>query len=149
MDKRIVILALASFAMGTEAFVYAGHLTALARETGVSIASAGQLAAAFAITAAVSGPFIAGFVGRFERRSVITLGLGLIGLLNIAAAFQSSFEALIAIRILCGLAAGLVGPISSVAAAELVPPEQRGKAMALTLGGVTLAFVLGLSLIHI
>ncbi len=40
MNKRIYILALASFAMGTEAFVYAGHLEALAAELGQPVASA-------------------------------------------------------------------------------------------------------------
>ncbi len=142
-DRRILVLALASFAMGTEAFVYAGHLNALAGETSVSIATAGQLAAAFAITSALSGPFVAGYAGRFDRRTVIMIGLGLIGALNLLAAWQSSFAVLIVIRILCGLAAGLVGPTSSVAVAEIAAPEKRGKAMAITLGGVTLAFVLG------
>lgn len=54
-DKRIWVLAVAGFAMGTEAFVYAGQLNALASDTGVSIATAGQLTAAFATTAAVTG----------------------------------------------------------------------------------------------
>lgn len=143
MDRRVLILALASFAMGTEAFVYAGHLNALAAELGVSIATVGQLAAAFAFTSAIGGPFVAGLAARFDRRSAIVLGLVLIGMLNLAAALQTSFASLIVIRILCGLAAGLVGPITSVAATEIAPPEKRGKAMAMTLGGVTLAFVLG------
>jgi MFS transporter, DHA1 family, inner membrane transport protein len=142
-DKRIWVLALAGFATGTEAFVYAGHLNALARDTKVSLAVAGQLAAAFALTCAIAGPVVAGWAGRFDRRATIAVGLGLIGALNLLAAWQSSFAALIVIRILCGIAAGLVGPISSVAVAEIAPPEQRGRAMALTLGGVTLAFVLG------
>jgi MFS transporter, DHA1 family, inner membrane transport protein len=143
MDKRIAVLALANFAMGTEAYVYAGHLEALARDLATPVASAGQLAAAFALTAAVSGPFVAASVARFDRRAMITTGLMLIGMLNLAMAFLPVFEGLIALRVLCGLAAGLVGPISSVAVAELTTPENRGKAMALTLAGVTLAFVLG------
>jgi MFS transporter, DHA1 family, inner membrane transport protein len=143
MDKRILVLALANFAMGTEAYVYAGHLEALARELATPIASAGQLAAAFALTAAISGPFVAAAVARFDRRTMITTGLALIGGLNLIMAVLPSFEGLLALRVLCGLAAGLVGPISSVAVAELTIPQNRGKAMALTLGGVTLAFVLG------
>lgn len=143
MDKRIVVLALANFAMGTEAYVYAGHLEALARDLATPIASAGQLAAAFALTAAISGPFVAAAVARFDRRAMITTGLMLIGGLNLVMAVLPTFEGLIVLRVLCGLAASLVGPISSVAVAELTTPENRGKAMALTLAGVTLAFVLG------
>ncbi|WKA31439.1 hypothetical protein [Bradyrhizobium roseum] len=56
-DKPIWVLAVASFAMGTEAFVYAGQLNALASDTGVSIATAGQRTAAFATTAGGDWPF--------------------------------------------------------------------------------------------
>jgi MFS transporter, DHA1 family, inner membrane transport protein len=144
MDKRIAFLALASFAMGTEAFVYVGHLEALAADLGHSVATAGQLASAFAITCAFTAPFIAGAVAHLPRRTVLVVGLGLIGGLNLLAALAPSLPVLIALRIACGLAAGLVGPIASLAAAELAPPEQRGKAMGIVLGGMTLAFVLGI-----
>ncbi|MGL4438867.1 MAG: MFS transporter [Bosea sp. (in: a-proteobacteria)] len=143
MDKRIIVLALANFAMGTEAFVYAGHLESLAKDLATPVAAAGQLAAAFALTAAITGPFVAGMVARFDRRTMIVLGLGLIGVFNLLMAITPAFEGLIGLRVLCGLAAGLVGPISAVAVAEITTPENRGKAMALTLAGVTLAFVLG------
>lgn len=144
MDRRIFFLAAASFATGTEAYVYAGHLTELAADLGQPVSTAGQLASAFALTYALTAPFIAGLAGRFGRRGVMVTGLVLIGLLNFLAALASSFEMLIAIRLACGLAAGLVGPITSLAAAELAPPEQRGRAMAVVLAGITLAFVLGI-----
>ncbi len=144
MDKRIYLLAAASFATGTEAYVYAGHLSDLAADLGSLVATAGQLATAFALTYALSAPIIAGLAGAYGRRRVMVTGLVLIGCLNLIAAFATSFAALIAIRFACGLAAGLVGPISTLAAAELAPPEQRGRAMAVVLAGITLAFVLGI-----
>jgi predicted MFS family arabinose efflux permease len=144
MNGRIAILAAASFAMGTEAYVYAGHLAAMAENLGTSVASAGQAATVFALTYAVTAPLVAGAAARHGRRTVIVAGLILIGTLNLGAAFTSSLGALLGIRFLCGLAAGLVGPIAAVAAAELAPPDQRGKAMAIVLGGMTLAFVLGI-----
>lgn len=144
IDRRIFVLALASFAMGTEAYVYAGHLEALAQELGRPIAAAGQLATAFALTYAITAPVVAGLVAHVGRRTVLVAGLVLIGGLNLAGAASPSLGALVVVRILCGLAAGLVGPISSIAAAELAPPERRGQAMAVVLGGMTLAFVLGI-----
>jgi MFS transporter, DHA1 family, inner membrane transport protein len=146
MDRRIAVLALASFAMGTEAFVYAGHLEALATDLGRSVAAAGQLATAFAATCALTAPLVAGAVAHLQRRAVLVAGLSLIGALNLLAALAPSLEILIALRIACGLSAGLVGPIASLAAAELAPPEQRGKAMGVVLAGMTLAFVLGIPL---
>jgi DHA1 family inner membrane transport protein len=144
MNPRIPVLAAASFAMGTEAYVYAGHLESLARDVGQPVAAAGQLATAFALTYALTAPVVAGLVARFDRRTMILAGLVLIGALNLAASVASSMPVLLAIRIACGLAAGLVGPISSLAAAELAAPEERGKAMAVVLGGMTIAFVLGI-----
>jgi DHA1 family inner membrane transport protein len=144
MNPRIPVLALASFAMGTEAHVYAGHLESLARDVGQPVAAAGQLATAFALTYALTAPVVAGLVARFDRRTMILIGLVLVGILNIAASVAPSMPSLLAIRVACGLAAGLVGPISSLAAAELAPPAERGKAMAVVLAGMTVAFVLGI-----
>ena len=144
MDRRIFFLAAGSFATGTEAYVYAGHLGSLAADMGQEVSTAGQLATAFALTFAVTAPVIAGVAGRFGRRPVMVTGLALIGLLNLLAAAAPGFGILIAIRIGCGLAAGLVGPIATLAAAELAPPHQRGKAMAVVVSGITLAFVLGI-----
>ncbi len=144
MNRTIFVLALASFATGTEAYVYAGHLEALAEDLDQPIAAAGQLATAFAFTYAITAPMIAGLVAHLGRRPVIVAGLALLGGLNLLAAVSPTFWGLIVLRILCGLAAGLVGPISSVAAAELAPPERRGQAMAIVFGGMTLAFVLGI-----
>lgn len=144
MNPRIYVLAAASFALGTEAYVYAGHLADLARDLGQPVAAAGQLATAFALTYAISAPFIAGAVSALGRRGVIVAGLVLIGLLNIAAAFAPSLSVLIGLRIACGLAAGMFGPIASVAAAELAPEGLRGRAMGIVLAGMTLAFVVGI-----
>ena len=144
MDRRIMVLAAASFAMGTEAYVYAGHLETLARDLGQPVAIAGQLATAFALTYALTAAIVAGAVARFGRRSVLLAGLALIGGFNLLAAFVPSLGALMVLRVLCGLAAGMVGPIASAAAADLALPEKRGQAMAVVLAGLTLAFVLGI-----
>lgn len=144
IDRRIGVLALASFAMGTESYVYAGHLTALSQDLNSDIAAAGQLASTFALTYAISAPFTARLISHFDRRVPIVAGLFLVGALNLLATLTSSLGELLLIRVLCGLAAGLIGPMASVAAAELAGPDRRGQAMAVVLAGLTLAFVLGI-----
>jgi DHA1 family inner membrane transport protein len=144
LPRAVPLLALASFALGTEAFVYAGHLAALAEELGATLAAAGQIATAFALTYALSAPLVAGLLARFERRAVLVAGLATLAALNLMAAAAPSLAALIALRIACGLAAGAVGPIASAAAAELAPPALRGRAMAMVLAGMTGAFLLGI-----
>ncbi|OQW59466.1 MAG: hypothetical protein A4S14_05780 [Proteobacteria bacterium SG_bin9] len=130
--------------MGTEAYVYSGHLSALAADLSIPLAASGQLASAFALTNALTAPFVAAAVSGYDRRRILVVGLCLIGILNLVASLLSSFTGLIIIRIMCGLAAGLVGPIATVAAAQLAGPANRGKAMAIVVGGLTLAFVLGI-----
>lgn len=134
----------ASFALGTEAYVFSGHLDELVRDLGVGLPAGGLVAASFAITCAIAGPPIASIAGRIDRKRLILSGLVALGVLNLLAAFAASFASLIAVRVMCGIAAALVGPTASAAAAMLVPPEKRGKAMAAVLAGMTLAFILGI-----
>jgi len=77
---------------------------------------------------------------------MIVGGLAGIGLLNLAAAATPSFAVLLLLRIACSLAAALVGPTSSTVAAMLAPPDKRGRAMAVVLAGLTLAFIVGIPL---
>ncbi|MBA4783526.1 MAG: MFS transporter [Rhizobiales bacterium] len=134
----------ASFALGTEAYVFAGHLEALVLDLDVGLPAGGLVAASFAIIYALTGPPLAALAGRIDRRRLILAGLVSLGILNLLAALATNFETLIAIRVLCGLAAALVGPTASAAATMLVPPERRGSAMAAVLAGMTLAFILGI-----
>jgi DHA1 family inner membrane transport protein len=56
------------------------------------------------------------------------------------------FASLLTVRVLSGLASALVMPVAAAAAATLVPPDQRGRALAIVLGGLVLSFVLGIPL---
>jgi DHA1 family inner membrane transport protein len=143
IPRHLVLLAFSTFAMGTEAFVYTGHLTALSRELSVPVAQTGALAASFSATLALSGPILTWLTRRADRKVLLWLGLIIIGLLNIGAALASNFSVLLMVRVACGLAAGLVGPSAQAAAAMLSPPHERGRAMAAVLAGMTLAFMVG------
>jgi DHA1 family inner membrane transport protein len=144
MDRRIWLLTGAQFAAATGAYAFTGLLASLAEDLGVSLATAGQLSAAYALTYAAAGPLLAALTARLERRLVLTLGLALVALLNLLTAFAPDFPSALGLRIATGLAATLVLP--SVAAAALVPAEQRGRALALVLAGLTLAFSFGIPL---
>ncbi len=144
MDGRVPVLALASFALGTEAYVYVGHLGALSADLGVTIAQAGLLGTVFALTCAVAAPLLSSLTAALDRRAVVVWGLVAVGALNALAALAPGLEALLALRFGCGIAAALVGPAASAAAAALAPPERRGRAMAVVLAGMTLAFLLGI-----
>ena len=146
MNPRVLILAMASFAVGTETYVFVGLLATLAADLGVTIGEAGQLATAFAITYALAAPFMAGLTAANNRKRILVAALLVLAVLNALAAVMPNFGALLAVRILCGLTATLVNPVAAAAAAALVPPERRGRALAIVLAGLTLSFTLGIPL---
>ena len=144
MDRRIWLLTAAQFASATGAYAFTGMLARLAEDLGVTLATAGQLAAAYALTYAIAGPLVAAATARMDRRLLLVAGLGLVAALNLATAFAPDFGWALALRVAAGLAVTLVMP--GVAASMLVPPEQRGRALAIVLSGLTLAFSIGIPL---
>ncbi len=144
MDRRIMTLALASFAVGTGSYAFTGLLAEVAGDLDVSVGTAGQLASAFALTFALTAPFLASLTNGFDRRKVLVIALAALGILNVAATFSPDFESLLAIRIACGLVSTLISPVAGAAAAALVPPEERGRALAVVLAGLTLALAFGI-----
>lgn len=143
---RIAALTAATAAVGTQTFVFAGLLIELAAELNVSTATGGYLATAFALTYALTAPFIALRTGQVERRQLLWLALLAVALINLVAAWASSFSELLALRILAGLAATLVIPVVPSTVALLFPPERRAQVLAMVMGGMVLAFLFGMPL---
>jgi DHA1 family inner membrane transport protein len=144
MNPRIWLLTGAQFASATGAYAYTGLLADVARDLDVSLATAGQLAAAYALTFAVLGPISAALTARVDRRALLAIGLGFVAAFNLLSAFVPDFSSALMLRVAAAIAATLVLP--GVAATMLVPPEQRGRAIATVLSGLTFAFALGIPL---
>jgi predicted MFS family arabinose efflux permease len=146
MNTKLWSLTAGALAMGTGSLVVAGVLAPLAAELGVSTALAGQLVTAFAIAFAIGAPLAALLLARWCRRRVLLLGLSLFGVASLVGALAPSFGWLLASRVLAGLGAAIFTPNATAVAASLVPPEQRGRAIATVFGGFTLASVFGVPL---
>lgn len=146
MNPRILVLTLSTFAFGSTAFIFAGVLETMAHDLGVATAVAGQLQTSYVLVSALLGPPLAWLLGRADRKVVLAAALGFGALANLACAMAPGFQSLLALRTLVGLAAAIAGPSASVAAAALVPPERRGSAVAMVMGGMTMAFVIGIPL---
>lgn len=146
MNRNVAVLTAATCAVGTQTFVFAGLLIELAADMGITVAVAGYLAAAYALTYAFTAPFIALRTGQLERRRLLWIALLVMGAINLTAAMASTFTELIALRIFAGLAATLVTPVVPAVVASLLPPERRGPALAMVMGGMVLAFMFGMPL---
>ncbi len=139
-------LALGTFAIGTEGFMIAALLPTVAADLRVAVAHAGLLVSIFALAYATSSPILTTLTARLDRRRLLIGSMTLFAALNIAAALAHSFIALAAARVLLAFAAGLFTPNANALAGALVPPEKRGRAIAVVNGGLTAAIALGVPL---
>lgn len=143
MNFRLLVLALGTFAIGTDAYVVAGILPAVARSLDVSVAAAGQFVTVYSFTYAVLTPIIATLTAHWPRRRVLFSGLAVFIVGNILTATQPTFELVLLSRAVAGLGGAMVTPTAGAAAAELVAPERRGLALAIVLAGLSGATALG------
>lgn len=143
MDKRLLTLALGTFALGTDSFVIAGVLPELARGFGVSIGAAGQLTTVYAITYALLAPTIAALAASVSRKRLMLSGLALFTVANIGTAFSPNFTVALLTRAVAGLGGAMFSPTAMGSGAMLVPPERRGFALAVIVAGLTTATALG------
>lgn len=144
--RPLLPLALATFAVGTDAFVMAGLLPAIAADLDVSIPAAGQLVTVFALTLAVAAPVLGWLLSPLDRRKVLQLALLVFVVGNIATALSPNYPTALSARILTALGAATIVATASSAAVAITPAERRGRAMALVIGGLTLSTALGMPL---
>lgn len=143
MPIGVGVLALGVFVVGTGEFVLAGLLPLLAGDFGLSIGTAGQVVTVFALTCAVAAPVTTTVTARWPRRRVL-LTAGVIYLAGItASAVAPGFTSLLIAQGVAAIGTGMFVPNASVTAATLVGAEQRGRAMAVVITGLTLAVAFG------
>lgn len=146
MFKRLLPLAVVTFAVGTDSLVIAGLLPAIARELDVSISGAGQLVTAFALTYALAAPVLSAVTGNLNRRTLLLSALGVFICGNAIAALGTTYEIVLGARILSALGSAVLSSVAMASATAIAPPERRGRALALVTGGMTVATTLGVPL---
>ena len=143
MDKRLIWLAVGSFTISTEGFVISSLLPDIAADAHISVPLAGILITAFALAYAIGTPILATLTGEWDRRRVILSTMALFVLGNLGAALSSSFELLLASRIVMALSSGLFAATAQATAVALVDPHHRARAIAVVVGGTTVAVAVG------
>jgi len=145
MNLRASLWALmfGNLAIGTGVMIVAGVLTELASDLSISPPVAGQLISAAAIVMALGAPIAAAVTSRFDRRLLLTVTLVWYAAGLIASALAVTFGELLALRMVTVLSAAIFTPQAAATAALLAPPESRGRAMAFTFLGWSIASVFG------
>lgn len=144
--KKILLLVIGMFALGLDAFVISGLLPFISQDLHISIASAAQAVTAFTLCYALSAPIFATLLSSKEIKNILLLALLIFTCGNILSAMSTSFALLILSRCVAGVGAGIYSPLAVASAAALVKPEQKGSALSLALGGMSMGVVLGVPL---
>ncbi|MEU5143033.1 Cmx/CmrA family chloramphenicol efflux MFS transporter [Streptomyces sp. NPDC021139] len=143
MPFPLYLLALAVFAMGTSEFMLAGLLPDIASDLDVTVGTAATLTSAFAVGMVVGAPLVAALARTWPRRSSL-LGFVLVfAAAHAVGATTTDFPVLFTTRVVAALANAGFLAVALTTAAALVPPDKKGRALAVLLSGTTAATVAG------
>lgn len=143
MPVAVYVLGLSVFALGTSEFMLSGLLPPIAADMDVTIPQAGLLISAFAIGMVVGAPLLAVATLRLPRRTTLISLISLFGLGQVAGALAPSYELLFASRVISALACAGFWAVGAAVAIAMVDKDQRARAMAVMIGGLSIANVLG------
>ena len=137
----VASLSLGSFSLVTAEFLPASLIPAISADLSISPGLAGQTVTATAAIAAFAGPGIVVGARKLDRRLVL-LGLTVLLIVSsLIAATAGSFALLLFARVLLGVALGGFWALSAAFAMRLVPQDKLPRAMAIIMGGVSVATV--------
>ncbi|MFL9679480.1 MULTISPECIES: Cmx/CmrA family chloramphenicol efflux MFS transporter [Streptomyces] len=143
MPLAVYVLGIAVFSLGTSEFMLSGLVQAIADDMDVSIPQAGLLISAFAIGMVIGAPLLAVATLRLPRKTTLVALIIVFGLGQIAGALAPNYAILFASRVISALACAGFWAVGAAVAIAMVPVGSRARAMAVMIGGLSIANVLG------
>jgi predicted MFS family arabinose efflux permease len=142
-SRLLWVLLIGNFVIGTGVMLVLGTLNDIARSLQTSVATAGQLITAAAITICIAAPLLAATVARVDRRWLLSLSMLWYAVAHMACALAPSYTSLLVMRMLAVLSAAIFTPQAAAVAGMLVAPERRGRAITTVFLGWSVASVIG------
>ncbi|CAM2927171.1 MFS transporter [Rariglobus hedericola] len=116
----------------------------LMRVFNISPTQFSYLVAAYGLAAAITG-FAGGFfIDRLDRKRALLWLYAGFGLATLGCAFAPTFHWLLAARVAAGAFGGVAGSIVMAIVSDVIPPERRGRGMAVVMSAFPLASVIGI-----
>ncbi|MBQ0826202.1 Cmx/CmrA family chloramphenicol efflux MFS transporter [Streptomyces tagetis] len=143
MPLAVYVLGLSVFALGTSEFMLSGLLPPIADDLDVTIPQAGLLISAFAIGMVVGAPLLAVATLKLPRKTTLVALISLFGLGQVAGALAPTYAVLFTSRVVSALACAGFWAVGAAVAIAMVPRTARARAMAVMIGGLSIANVLG------
>jgi DHA1 family inner membrane transport protein len=139
----VLALALGGFGIGTTEFVAMGLLPDIASTLKITEPTAGHVISAYALGVVVGAPLIAALTARVPRKTLLLTLMAVFTLGNLASVLAPSYLTLMLARFVAGLPHGAYFGVAALVAAHLMGPQNRAKAVAHVMCGLTVATVLG------
>ncbi|UTD53762.1 MFS transporter [Halomonas sp. MS1] len=139
----VYLVALGAFALGMASYVTAGLIPLIGDAFSVSAATAAQLVTAFTLAYGLGSPVVVALLPGHHQRVGLLLALAVFIVANIASALATSFISLAIWRAVAGVGAGVYLAMGIAASAAITPEVNRGKAIAIIMGGMASGTVLG------
>ncbi|MFD7024682.1 Cmx/CmrA family chloramphenicol efflux MFS transporter [Promicromonospora sukumoe] len=143
MPVLLYVLAVAVFAQGTSEFVLAGLVPGISADLGISLAQAGYLTSGFAVGMVVGAPLTAVVGRRLPPRWTLSACLLVFVAAHVAGALTGEFAVLLGTRFVAALANAGFLAVALSTVPRVVPAGRQARALAVILGGTTLALVAG------
>lgn len=139
----LVTVACATFISVTIEMLPTGLMHLMAPDLKVSNALIGLLMTVFAFTVVLTSTPITHLTRALPRHALLIAVLVVFALGSIGTAIAPTYELVVATRILTGLAHGVFWAVVASYTALISPPQLLTKAVSITLGGGSAAYVLG------
>lgn len=148
----IFFLTLGGFAIGSSEFIAMGALPEIAREMDpAAVALSPEIAAGhasvfvwgYALGVVIGAPIFAMISIRIRQKTYLVMALTLMAALTIATAIASPFYLIIVFRISAALPHGAYFGVGAVVAARLLGDAHQARGVAIVLGGLTVANLIG------
>ena len=118
-----------------------GILPQIAEYYHISIGTAGYLLSLFALTIALSGPFMVLYASRFDKKKIMLYAMGLFLISNLGSAFSPPFWLLMILRILPTILHPAFFSMAIAAAGKDASPQVQMRLTSIIIGGIALAQV--------
>lgn len=145
MKKSLIALAIPTFCLGIAEFGMMGFLDDVARGLDIDVVKAGRLISAYSLGVAVGSPGLI-LLRRWPMKRLLLLLVAMMFVGNICAALSPSYLVLLASRFVAGLPHGAFFGAGAIVAERLAPRGKQAMAVAVMIGGMTVANVVGVPL---
>ncbi|WP_010525211.1 MFS transporter [Nesterenkonia sp. F] len=143
----ILALATGGFAIGTTEFAIMGLLQEAVADLDVTRSQGGLLISAYALGVVVGAPVLGLFGATRERRSYALILLGLFTVGHLLSLLAPNYELMLVARFISGLPHGAFFGVAALMAAHLAGPTKRSRAIAVVMGGLAVANVIGVPIV--